>query len=281
MTNRSQRLRLSDIRGVYELVNRVLEAGNEPDTWRAVALQGLCERTGATVGLTVDLAGLLPGQTPHPISPLDVGWTDESKRKTYYEYISSGQMHDDPGTIALLTMHRRIRFLTKTRRQMIDDATWYAAWSVDVARRSGDVDDFVCSTVVLRPGALHGFVVYHPWGAPHFGQRECRIARLLHVQLLRRMRPPAPAGAEPRLSPRLKQTLELLLAGDGVKQIAQSLDLSPHTIGDYVKALYQKFEVRTRGELLSRHHNQRQTLYLKLPPGLLEDEPVVRAMTTA
>ena len=268
MTWRSQRLRLSDIRGVYALVNRVLEAGNDPDTWRATALWGLCELVSGTVALSCDLAGLLPGEIPHPISPLDVGWTDAEVREIFYNYISSGEMLHDPGTIALMTLHQRVRFVTRTRRQMVDDATWYAAPAVNVARRAGNVDDFVCTTVVIRPGAIQGFIAYRPWGAVPFGERERRIARLLHVQLLRRMVVPEPPGNAPQLSPRLKQTLELLLAGDGVKQIAQTLELSPHTIGDYVKALYQKYDVRTRGELLSRYHAQQSRPYLKLPAEL-------------
>src|SRR2546423_5540656 len=48
----------------------------------------------------------------------------------------------------------------------------------------------------------------------------------------------APAPIPP-LSPRLKQTLELLLSGESEKQIARRLSLSQHTIHVYVKALYK------------------------------------------
>jgi len=50
---------------------------------------------------------------------------------------------------------------------------------------------------------------------------------------------------------RHKQTLELLLAGDAEKQIAGKLGLSRHTIHDYVKAIYRRFGVNSRGELLA------------------------------
>jgi DNA-binding NarL/FixJ family response regulator len=49
----------------------------------------------------------------------------------------------------------------------------------------------------------------------------------------------------------MRQTLRLLLAGDGEKQIAQKLRLSQHTIHVYVKALYRGFGVNSRGELMS------------------------------
>jgi len=54
------------------------------------------------------------------------------------------------------------------------------------------------------------------------------------------------------LPPRLRQTLDLLLRGDSEKQIARKLELSPHTVHVYVKSLYRKFEVSSRGELLAR-----------------------------
>lgn len=56
----------------------------------------------------------------------------------------------------------------------------------------------------------------------------------------------------PQLSPRLRQTLDRLLAGDSEKQIAKSLDLSQNTVHVYIKELYRRREVSSRGELLSR-----------------------------
>lgn len=54
------------------------------------------------------------------------------------------------------------------------------------------------------------------------------------------------------LAPRVRQTLEYLLAGDSEKQIAARMGVSPHTVHCYVKALYRSYEVSSRGELLAR-----------------------------
>jgi DNA-binding NarL/FixJ family response regulator len=54
------------------------------------------------------------------------------------------------------------------------------------------------------------------------------------------------------LSPRMRQTLELLLSGDGEKQVALKLKLSQHTVHVYAKSLYRHFGVSSRGELLAR-----------------------------
>jgi DNA-binding CsgD family transcriptional regulator len=63
---------------------------------------------------------------------------------------------------------------------------------------------------------------------------------------------PDPGGPPmPKMAPRLRQTLDLLLIGDGEKQIAAKLKLSPHTIHDYVKMVYRQFGVCSRAELLA------------------------------
>ena len=55
-----------------------------------------------------------------------------------------------------------------------------------------------------------------------------------------------------RLPPRLQQTMQSLLAGDSEKQAAAKMGVSPHTVHVYVKTLYRRYNVSSRGELLSR-----------------------------
>jgi DNA-binding NarL/FixJ family response regulator len=106
-----------------------------------------------------------------------------------------------------------------------------------------------------------------------FTPSEHRLVRLFHVELgrlwkrdiLRQARDP-----ESKLPPRLKQTLDALVAGHSEKEIAAKLTLSHHTIHNYVKALHHRFEVFSRGELLARVSQQRQhgdfTPKMSIPP---------------
>jgi DNA-binding NarL/FixJ family response regulator len=55
-----------------------------------------------------------------------------------------------------------------------------------------------------------------------------------------------------RLPPRLQQTMHSLLAGDSEKQAAAKMGVSPHTLHVYVKTLYRRYNVSSRGELLSK-----------------------------
>jgi len=58
------------------------------------------------------------------------------------------------------------------------------------------------------------------------------------------------------LSPRLQQTLARLLKGDSEKQIAFRYGISPHTVHDYVKKLYKRLSVSSRGELMALFVNE-------------------------
>lgn len=58
-----------------------------------------------------------------------------------------------------------------------------------------------------------------------------------------------------RLPMRLRQVLNLLLAGDSEKQVAIKMQLSQHTIHRHVGRLYQTFEVSSRGELMAKFLN--------------------------
>jgi DNA-binding CsgD family transcriptional regulator len=54
------------------------------------------------------------------------------------------------------------------------------------------------------------------------------------------------------IAPRQVQTLELLLTGLSEKEIAKNLKISRHTVHVYVKSLYKRFNVNSRGELLAK-----------------------------
>ncbi|MFO1062918.1 MAG: LuxR C-terminal-related transcriptional regulator [Pirellulales bacterium] len=53
------------------------------------------------------------------------------------------------------------------------------------------------------------------------------------------------------LPKRQREVLALLLRGLSLKEIAKRLGISPHTVNDYTKALYRRFQVSGRSELLA------------------------------
>lgn len=83
-------------------------------------------------------------------------------------------------------------------------------------------------------------------------QKRQLIADFFRTLGTRVGKPPTSAVDAADLSPRLRETLKHLLAGDSEKQIAAKLGLSKHTVHVYVKGLYKHFNVYSRGELLAK-----------------------------
>ena len=60
--------------------------------------------------------------------------------------------------------------------------------------------------------------------------------------------PAAGPRSEHNLTPREQEALALLAQGISVKHLAQSMGISPHTAGDYVKSIYRKLNITSRAE---------------------------------
>lgn len=62
----------------------------------------------------------------------------------------------------------------------------------------------------------------------------------------------AQESAQTWLTVREQQVLEQLVLGKSVRQIADDLERSPHTVHDHVKSLHRKLGASSRGELIAR-----------------------------
>jgi DNA-binding CsgD family transcriptional regulator len=107
-------------------------------------------------------------------------------------------------------------------------------------------------------------------GEKLFTGREIALAKLLYEELhwlhsTGRLETP---GAAADLPPRLKQVLDLLLAGRAPKQIAKELRLSVHTVRDHIRRLYDRFGVDGR-EGLAAKFLRRVAMSLAMAFGML------------
>jgi DNA-binding CsgD family transcriptional regulator len=112
------------------------------------------------------------------------------------------------------------------------------------------------STVAVAGARLRACVALfrRQSGRRPFSAREGSMLDALHSESawLYRLDFPLVSPAGLSLTPRQRQTLQLLLAGHSEKQIAAQLGLSPNTVHHYVKAIHRHFRVSSRSELLAR-----------------------------
>jgi DNA-binding CsgD family transcriptional regulator len=191
----------------------------------------------------------------HPIQPLsafDVGF-DAHGRERHIAYCREIGPQGDPIFRALADVPGRV--LTRTRSAIASDAMWYRSAAFNDYRKPAGVDHCLVSVCfVSQQDAIAAIVLARGLGERDFSPGEVRLLEFFHGELGRLIGRQLVSATEPRpekLSPRLRQTLACLLEGDSEKQVAARLGLSPTTVHEYVTALYRRFGVHTRGELLA------------------------------
>ncbi len=149
---------------------------------------------------------------------------------------------------------QKLRAVTFTRAAVLSDEQFSVSEAGRALTEIG-FDQFMISVFPLDRQFHSGIGLYRRLGRPAFTERDRTVAHLLwqQVEWLHRQEIDLPVGTKfVELSLRERQVLILLLGGGTRRTAADALELSEYTVGDYMKAIYRKLKVRTRGELLSK-----------------------------
>jgi DNA-binding CsgD family transcriptional regulator len=175
---------------------------------------------------------------------------DPFQRETVMGSMSDMEASGDP-TVPFLRKASGSSF-TVLRQQMVTDCEWYSSEHVQQVRRPAGTDSFIVSQCVLPEHGLHVFGIHRAWGDKPFGERERVLIQLLHRELDRQWSRSGVSGW-PSLGSsfplRLRQIFDHLCNGLSEKEIAAAMQLSQHTIHEYIKELYRRIGVRGRSEL--------------------------------
>ncbi|HEV8635605.1 MAG TPA: helix-turn-helix transcriptional regulator [Chloroflexota bacterium] len=245
-------MRVQDVRDAYRLIGECRDLGNDPVLWQVWMLEGLRRLVGnpaATGG-----EGLLVGPERRVVglSSFSSG-LDAQARAVLANYMRDGAVAEDPFVRALTRVSDRL--VTRTRRQAVPDAVYYRSAVVDDYLRHADVGHRLMSFHLTAGG--RGISVIHLNRAPgerDFSPREQRLLNFFHAELGPLIGRALVSATEPspgKLAPRLRQTLACLLEGDSEKQVAARLGISHATAHQYVTALYRRFGVHSRGQLVA------------------------------
>jgi DNA-binding CsgD family transcriptional regulator len=101
--------------------------------------------------------------------------------------------------------------------------------------------------VLSRVPTPHGWVAIQ---AQHLaGSRRGEVAVTVQSATAGQLLPAVAAWYG--ITPKERTVIDQVLEGRSSKQISRSLDLSPHTTNDHLKAVYRKLQVSGRGELVA------------------------------
>jgi len=254
----------ADVRAALALLNE-LHGIADLEARKTHLLRRLCEMLGAKVAMVSFVRDAGPGWQFQPVSCCDSGWQDESERAAVMSFrerdLGGVESMRDPMDV-MLSLAGPVK--TFRRDDLHEHGRWYQTGNVNEIRRGARIDDCIYSLHRLpTPGWTVGLGIHRAWGdRVGFTARERALVHLIHEQLTwmwqqdaeasTRASTNGAAAAGEDLPPRLRQTLQLLLAGNSEKEAATTLGLSRATLHKYVTALYRHFHVSSRPELLAK-----------------------------
>lgn len=283
------KFRMRDIRQIFRLINDIRELGNDPQKWRPHMVSGLRNILGASIVVSSEVHFRQNPRT-QAMRVVDIGWVCDGDGQVSQIHTERDDerpeafwLTAEPDVVPMAAPVPReepkAEKKAKAKKELAleDDPDWYERLSREEQKASKAEADaepveklvpvrptrkiyggrsFIMSQVALpHAGAVDQLGVHREFGDEPFTRAHHRLLRLIHTELARLWdRDVLRQAKEPAndLPPRLQQTLTELLSGSSEKQIAGKLELSRHTIHNYVKALHQRFGVSSRGELLAK-----------------------------
>ena len=265
-------LRVADVQALLRLALQVHEAALANRPWQRELVLGLCRITGAVTGALALLRDV-DARTPWRIVEMTCvdcapgsdgaggdgaggdgagdGWAQAIRASI------EDPARPDPMRAMLASTGQSI--ITCPRRAVVRERVWQASDNVREIRHPAGLDDCLYSLYRLRSRRqAFAILLYRrrkddSW----FAGRETLLVHLLHSEMpsiyaRQRIFPGSSFPADGDLTERERQTLDRLLAGCSEKEAADALGLSPNTVHVYVRALYRRYGVSSRGELMAR-----------------------------
>jgi DNA-binding CsgD family transcriptional regulator len=216
----------------------------------------LMSAVGEAIGADawVCAAGQVGQQSParRSVQPTNCGWTSTQERDAVLELLAHPLvdqiLHD-----AAQNGSSPPNALTRCGCDLMIDES--APVSPPDVWRSLGVADVLISVYLLEPGTFSMAGCLRRVGGAPFTERERIILHYVfqHVPWLHTgSQSAADAESIAQLSKREREVLQLLLEGHARKEVASRLNLSTHTVADYLKVIHKKLGVTSRAELLAR-----------------------------
>ena len=254
--SKSKRLRLRELRGLYQLLGECCELGADPVAWRQHMTAQLPALLRCQMSMCHEFKVVgRPFQDPFWLIPLhsaDFGWATASDRKPLEEHMGTGRPEDGPHVTPDL-LGRNIKTVHWTGK--LGRKSWHNSMFFNEFVKRTHLDDGIFLHHQTGSGQMRWLFVNRALGDRPFSDRDRRLMTLLNLELTRLLGMKLARIGEPTvadLPPRQRDVLICLMEGDSEKQVALKLNISQHTVHDYVKRLHERFGVSSRGELLAR-----------------------------
>ncbi|HEY8990617.1 MAG TPA: LuxR C-terminal-related transcriptional regulator, partial [Luteolibacter sp.] len=241
-----------DVRELVRILGEVAAMPPDPPRQREYLMNQLSALLGTDTWVWGAAPLLEPGKQPVYLYQ-HTGGFDEERMARYLLAVE----HPDCGEMTA-PLARALQAANGQVTRRIEQIVSVERFAGSPAKPLWDAADIGPILITLHPVAGYGISCigfYRPRGAPAFSERDSRIAHillgevpLLHVAGM----PHATAREIPRLPPRCRLILNLLVRGIPRKSIASELGLSPGTVHGYTRIIFGHFGVHSQAELIAR-----------------------------
>jgi DNA-binding CsgD family transcriptional regulator len=245
-------LRPRDVGALFRLMGEAREIARAGGSAQRHVTVGLGELVGADVSISGSFRVKGGAEALEVEQCVDVGWGTDSDRALVLSYVGRS---DDRFSVAMCQAAAGMSSpMTWRRCDLVGDREWSeSAITQDVHPKVGLDDVMMGVFSATAAGHIGAFIFKRRRAGGQFSKEERDLLQLYLLEGRDSDERRRQALLHPSLSPRLRQVLELLLAGQSEKDAASSLSISPSTLHGYVKELYKKLGVRSRAELLARY----------------------------
>ena len=181
------------------------------------------------------------------------GFKDDHEKAEFFRII----VHPDLTAMATTPISRALATgasIACRRSDLVEDSVYYGS-PLEVLWTGFGFNDFIIFAQPQGEYAYSAVGLHRRVGAGRYTVEDVEMVKTVfgNVAWLHDAVPVVEASATVlQLSPRERQVLMFLIAGDNRKQVALKTKLSEHTVTDYIKAIYKKFGVSSRAELLAK-----------------------------
>lgn len=250
------RISLSDALECVRLVEECAELWDDPEAWQdhlTVGLERLIGGQGGTFAMS-RLEGSRVKVTEGHFSSTDAGM-----REAFWRFVSEGAFAKLPEIELITPVILAKRKLVYQQRDLVSKAE-SAEFFAQYLRMP--VDNGLSGVLLTPDGVFVGAGLQRIRGEREFTQRDHAVLEFILMLVAPRLGSRLTLRSQDGrhgLSPRQRETLDALLDGANEKEVAIRLGISRNTAHDHVLALYRRFGVRSRAQLLAHFARRRLT----------------------
>lgn len=245
---------VENARAMVRLVADTAMHGNTAVAKKRFLLTGLSRMVNTDAWGWALSCQMEPGAPQVYVSYVNYGLSDERFTRKMAAY-----SHPEMARIAqpiFDEVARTGRTVTMARHQ-IDPEDTASRGEIGELWKAADIGPILLSYTPLDEKSASGIALFRRIGEPDFTDREIAITHIVltEVPWLHQMGWPEDMGATvPRLTPKQRIVLNLLLDGLPREAIAGQMEISRHTLDDYVKDVFRHFSVSSHAQLMRRFY---------------------------